>query len=519
MNLPKRYLLCLLALGACLMACHSPQPEETAPNILIILADDLGYGDLSCLNPDSKIPTPNMDRLASEGMLFTDMHSPSAVCTPTRYGLLTGRYCWRTRLKSGVLVGHDPALIAPGRLTIGSLLQQQGYHTACIGKWHLGLNWVKKDPERPLTYGLAWQLDSVNVDYSQGVTDGPNSHGFDYSYIIPSSLDIQPYAYLENHQVLGLPMKFTEGVYPDKAGRGVFWRYGDVASDFVFEEVLDQLTAKAVSYLEGRADKPEQPFMLYFPLTAPHTPWLPTKEVRGASGAGRYGDFVVQVDRCVGRVLDALDRLQLSSNTLVILTSDNGADWRPSDIEAYGHLANYHFRGRKADIWEAGHRVPFLLRWPGKVMPGSSSPALACLTDLMATFADMHNRRLPEGAGEDSYSLLPALDGKQQPDAVRPDLIHHSLAGKFAIRKDEWKLIPSRGSGGFSQPKNYEPKEGEAPGQLYNLAQDIGENDNLYLQAPRRVAQLEQLLRHYQQTASSRPEPEQHALPPDSEQH
>ncbi len=495
----------LIGLALCLCAFSAADHEEARPNIIYILADDLGYGDLSALNPDSKIQTPNIDRLVREGLSFTDAHSPSAVCTPTRYGILTGRYCWRSRLKSGVLVGVDSVLIEPGRRTVGALLQQSGYHTACIGKWHLGLNWVKKDADQPLYAGdNKWQVARTNIDYTQPVTKGPEDFGFDYSFIIPSSLDIMPYCYLENNQIVEPADAFTEGKSQAVDGRGIFWRPGEVSPGFRHDEVMFTFIDKAVRYIETRAAT-GQPFFLYFPLSAPHTPWLPTDRFKGASDAGDYGDFVRLVDWSVGQLLSTLDSLDLTDNTLVMLTSDNGADWTDADKAQYDHLANAGFRGRKADIWEAGHHIPFIARWPGVIAPNTRSDALTSLTDLTATLAALLGRDLDEETAEDSYNLLPVLRGHSLDHPIRETIVHHSLDGMFAIRKGHWKLILGRGSGGFTAPRRYTPQAGEPAGQLYNLAYDPSETTNRYDERPDLVAELTELLEKYQREGRSRP--------------
>ncbi|MFK7926402.1 MAG: arylsulfatase [Bacteroidia bacterium] len=465
-------------------ACQTPPEPKRPPNIVFILADDLGIGDPQAYNAASAIPTPNMDRLAGEGMRFTDMHTPSAVCTPTRYGILTGRYAWRSRLKSGVLVGHDPSLIEEEQTTIADMLQSQDYHTSVIGKWHLGLGWQKKRDADPIAYGSPWSVDSLNIDFSLPLSNSPNNHGFDYSYIIPSSLDIQPYCYIENHNVLGLPMKFTKGIAQDTAGRGVFWRYGEVASDFSFEGVLDHIGDKAVQYLGERSES-SQPFFLYLPLTAPHTPWLPGKAYDGKSQSGTYGDFVAHVDAVLGRVLQKLDSANLTENTIVVFTSDNGAHWTPKDKSLFAHRANQGLKGQKADIWEAGHRVPFLIRWPGIVEASSVNDNTACLTDFMVTAQQIVGASLSPDAAEDSYDLSPLLRGEAL-SSPRPPVVHHSLRGHFAIRDGEWKLILRPGSGGFSAPQS---PEGDI-GQLYQLERDPQEQSNLYESYPDKVAEL-----------------------------
>jgi arylsulfatase A len=457
------------------------------PNILYILADDLGYGDLDCYNPDSKAPTPNLNRLARQGMRFTDTHSPSAVCTPTRYGVLTGRYCWRTRLKHGVLNGYSPSLIEPGRMTVASMLKQQGYHTGGFGKWHLGLGNKEK------------------TDYDQPLRPGPNDFGFDYFFGIPASLDMPPYVFIENDHVVEKPTKHIDGI---RVHRGVFWREGAIAPSFKHIDVLPTITRKAEGFLRDHArSRADDPFFVYLALTAPHTPWLPTAAFQGKAKAGEYGDFVTMVDDAVGQVLRALDEAKLSDNTLVVLTSDNGAHWLPEEIEQWHHRANYYLRGQKADIWDGGHRIPFIARWPGKVKPDTSCEETACLTDLMATAAEIVGVKLPNNAGEDSYSILPALLGRKLDQPIREATVHHSMAGHFSIRQGEWKLIIGRGSGGFTPPREYTPKPGEPPGELYNVIKDPTECDNLYLKRPEIVKRLTALLEKYKRQGYSRPMP------------
>jgi arylsulfatase A-like enzyme len=460
----------------------------------------MGYGDVSGLNDASRIPTPNMDRLLNEGMYFSDAHSPSAVCTPTRYGILTGRYCFRTRLEAGVLVGHHPSLIEPGRMTVASMLQECGYSTACIGKWHLGLDFKKKDPQKPLVEGDWWDLTSTdNVDYAAEIDGGPVDCGFNYSYIIPSSLDIQPYVYIRNKKVVNPDVVHIEGVH-DENFQGKFWRHGDASRDFDFEQTLPAFTREAVQFIERQAiDPSEDPFFLYLPLPAPHTPWLPLDEFQGRSEAGRYGDFVTQVDFTVGEILRILDETGMADNTLVFLTSDNGAYWFPANIQEYDHLSNYIFSGMKSDVWEGGHHIPLIARWPGKIKAGGSSDQLVCLTDLLATCADIIDYDLPYNAGEDSYSHLHALLGEES-DQARSQLVMQSIQGMYAIRKDNWKLILGRGSGGWS----YEGDESEPEGQLYDLSVDVEEKKNLYIDYPEKVQELSRLLDMFKEERRSR---------------
>ena len=458
------------------------------PNIVIILADDMGSGDPRCYNKDSKIPTPNIDRLARQGMRFRDAHTPSAVCSPTRYGLLTGRYAWRTTLKKGVLQGYSPLLVEPGRVTLASLLKRHGYVTAAIGKWHLGLG--KTNP----------------ADFSKELTPGPNRVGFDYFFGIPASLDMPPYVFVENGRAVPAPTeKIADSAMRRKGGEG-FWRAGAIAPGFRHADVLPKLTEKAVGFVEKQAkDAAGKPFFLYLALTGPHTPWLPTGKFVGKSQAGPYGDFVTQVDATVGAVLDALDRLKLSEDTLVIFTSDNGAHWTAEDIRRWLHRANLLFRGQKADIWEAGHRVPFIARWPGHIPPGRTSDETICLTDMLATCAAVVGAKLPKGAGEDSYNLLPVLLGKHKGGPIREATVYHSGGGLFGIRQGDWVFVDGLGSGGFTAPQREKARPGGPTGQLYNLARDPRQENNVFLQNPEVVNRLRALLRRYQEQGYSRP--------------
>ncbi len=467
-------------------------PDANRPNIIFIMADDMGYGDIGCYNKESKIPTPNVDALAAEGIRFTDAHSPSAVCTPTRYGVLTGRYCWRSHLKRSVLNGYSPALIDTGRMTVASLLKQHGYATACIGKWHLGLGSDKK------------------TDFDKPLVPGPNALGFDYFYGISASLDMPPYCYIENERVVG---ELTLTVEAGKANEDGWWRKGPIAPGFKHVEVLPKLTEKAVRYIDDHAAKsPNRPIFMYFALPAPHCPIAPADFVKGSSKAGGYGDFVVEVDWTVGQVVKALDRNGLASNTLIIVTSDNGSPGRTkvnrnpySIIELYDHYPNGNLRGIKADIWDGGHREPFIARWPGKIPADATTDELVCLTDLLATCAAIVGAELPDNAGEDSCNILPALFGHERAEPIREAVVHHSLSGMFSIRQGKWKLILGRGSGGFSRPRSYKPKPGEPKGQLYNLEDDPAESRNLWSKHPEIVERLTNLLEKYKQQGHSRP--------------
>ena len=491
-NLNRRTFLKSLGMGSVslgLMSVFSCKKKiNQKPNVVYILADDLGYGDVSCLNGESKLDTGNIDRIAQKGMIFTDAHSGSAVCTPTRYGILTGRYCWRSQKKHGVLSGYSPHLIENGRLTAASMLKQRGYNTACIGKWHLGWDWQRKGPK------------PRDVDFTKPVTHGPVTNGFDYFFGFCGSLDMAPYVYVENNRVTALPDRITRNDDPK-----AFWREGPTGADFEHEQVLPKLTEKAVEYIG--IQEQGKPFFFYFPLPAPHTPILPTKKFRGKSKTNEYGDFVLQVDDTVGKILDALERTGLEDNTIVILTSDNGCSPRADfdELDEFGHDPSYVFRGHKADIFEGGHRIPFIVQWPAGVKPGSICDDPVCLTDLMATMADITGFQLPDNAGEDSVSILPDLLGTAK-DPVREAIVHHSVNGSFSIRQGKWKLELCPGSGGWSDPKPAVAKKNNLPKvQLYDLIQDIGEQVNLQAEHPKVVERMTALLQSYVDTGRSTP--------------
>ena len=454
--------------------------KDRPPNIVIILADDMGYGDARCYNPKSKNPTHNIDRLAREGMRFTDAHAPASFCVPTRYGLLTGRYPHRIKLD-----WRSRALIEKGRTTIPSALREKGYATAMVGKWHLGFD------------------SGPNYDYSKPLVGGPMDRGFDFYFGMPHSLDIVPYYYISGRKPVIAPTgtvgpRNTEGW---SRIQGEFWRGGPIASNFEHEEVLPRFTMDSVKYIEGRKGN-EQPFFLYLALPAPHTPWLPTKKFRGKTN-NMYSDFVAMVDDTVGQVLSALDRTKLSKNTLVIFTSDNGPVWYNTDTERFGHSATTPLRGMKADAWEAGHRMPFIVRWPGKVKANTISDALICQTDMMATFAALTGRGLADNEGEDSEDFLPVLLDERK--TARQELITGTKPTHLAVRQGQLKYIPSLGSGGFSNPRRVQPVPKGPRGQLYNLAEDIGEAKNLWLDEPGLVESFEKQIAKQKASGRTRP--------------
>lgn len=487
------------------------------PNIVYILADDMGIGDTSCYNEKAKVSTPHIDRIAAEGMRFTDAHTPSAVCSPTRYGIITGRYCWRTRLKYRVLDGFDPPLIEQGQVTVPSLLRDNGYATHCVGKWHMGMTFTNKEgnpvPAVPLDRRTPPRPGDA-VDFSVPIQGGPTAVGFDTYFGISASLNMSPFCYLKNDRPVHLPIfkqdKIrTEFVTVDEGVR---------SPDFTIYGVLPRLAGEAIPVIESAANDKEKPFFLYLPLTSPHLPVVPNQEYLGHSRCGEYGDFVEETDAVVGAVLDALDRTGQAENTLVIFTADNGSlyHWwnaqeaddvahykvssRGAQMKEYDHQGNANLRGTKADIWEGGHRVPFVVRWPGMTPAGEVSDELIELTDLLATCAAIVGTELPVGAGPDSRSALPALLAKKAEKPIRDYAVHHSLWGVFAIRQGPWKMIPHRGSGGFTKPRDIDPtKEGGPAGQLYNLAKDPQETKNLWNERPEVVERLQKLLKEVQE--------------------
>ena len=488
--------------------CYSPTVSfagsESNPNIVFILADDMGYGDVQSQNPDSVIPTPHLDGLAASGMRFTDAHSPSAVCTPTRYGVLTGRYCWRTELKRGVLGGYNQALIDPSRQTVGNVLKDAGYHTAAIGKWHLGMSMSRFNDEAPKQD--RWDGDG-NVDFTAPILEGPTTRGFDYYFGVSASFDMPPYVWIENDRFTKPPTIQHPG---EKFPR--FIRKGPQADDVDFESALDVLADKAGQYIRSRA-KLDQPFFLYLPLTGPHKPVVPHKRFQGKSKRGLYGDFVMNVDECVGNVLRAIDDSGERDNTVVVFTSDNGSfmyryekgtkdhltDETIQGFDESQHRSNGENRGTKADIWEGGHRVPFLVRWPGKATAGSTCNNTITHTDFLATAAEIAGVEMGENVGEDSFSIVPLLTNGET--KKRAPVIHHSASGMFAIRDGKWKLVAGNGSGGRQQPRG---KAFTKPYWLTDMEADPGETTNVAAKHTDVVQRLEATLIELRDSGRSR---------------
>lgn len=459
------------------------------PNMVVILADDLGYGDVACLNPNGKIKTPNLDALAAAGMTFTDAHSASGVCSPTRYGLITGRYAWRTGLKNGVLGGLSPRLIEPGRETVASLLKKAGYRTGCVGKWHLGMDWAVKEGKQVTRFNIEPAAQVNNVDYTKPIANGPKAVGFDYYFGISASLDMVPYAFIENDRLTANPTE--ERNFPMTAGKaGGKTRLGPAAPGFTAEGVLPALVDKATAFIKDS----KGPFFLYVPLASPHTPIAPTKEWAGQSGLTPYADFVMQTDAAVGAIRKALADAGRDKDTVVIFASDNGCSPQANypELAKLGHNPSHVFRGTKADIYEGGHRVPFFVAWPGndRVRPGSQSETIVCLNDLMRTCCEIGGAAMPDSAGEDSFSFLPILE-RIMSDRIRSTLVSHSINGSFAIREGDWKLCLCPGSGGWSAPRPGRDDQSKLPKQqLFNLREDVGETKNLEAANPEKVATL-----------------------------
>lgn len=510
----RRHWIAGLMSGAATLPAAMPAAEATLPHIVLVLADDMGWGDPRCYQPESKIPTPSLDRLAEEGVRFTDAHTPSSVCTPTRYSLLTGRYAWRTRLKEGVLDGFDPPLIESGEDTLASLLKRAGYRTACVGKWHLGMRWHDRGGTPLEDRGPQRFRSGDDVDFTRELSGGPPDVGFDDFFGISASLDMSPYCYLRGRKVETPPTGYHEEIPDTIFLNGVS---GPRAPGFEVRGVLSRFGDEAVAIVRSHAGRKE-PLFLYLPLNSPHLPVAPRRDAKGKSGAGDYGDFVWETDREVGRLLDALAAAKMTEDTLVIFTSDNGGLWHWWDFPAaddggkipqtprgdyvrrFGHQSNAAWRGTKADIHEGGHRVPFIVRWPARVKGGIVSDALVELTDVFATVAQITGQTPVGSSGMDSFSFLPTLEGKAT--GTRPFAVHHSLRGMFALRQGTWKLVEGRGSGGFTRPQQLKPKPGEPPGQLYDLATDAREQTNRWPELPDRVGEMRALLEKIKQTSA-----------------
>lgn len=485
-NISKRHLpVCSMSTYAAALFCALVFPflsmAQAKPNVVVIYADDMGYGEIEALNPERcKVPTPSLNALADSGMIFTDAHTTSSVCTPSRYSLLTGRYNWRTRLQAGVTSGGKEPLIAEDRMTLGKLFQEQGYKTAIFGKWHLDYTYVV--PEELKGFTKPERTDSIYPSgYPIGtrIPDGPVTRGFD--------------TFFGFHHARSM----SSIVLDDK-----------IVEEMEVVDVLPAITEATVKYIDDHVAKnAEEPFFIYFPLSSPHTPIAPAQEWLGKSGIGTYGDFVAQTDGSVGAVMQALERNGLTENTIVIFSADNGTSPAAnfSKLERKGHFASANLRGAKADLWEGGHRVPFIFSWPASVGPGTQSDQLISLGDLYATFAEMFEVEYGDDVAEDSISFLPALYGNPI-ESPREAVVHHSISGHFAIRQGPWKLLLAPGSAGWSAPKNKDAKEAGLPDmQLYNMAEDLAEQNNLIAQYPEKAQAMIALLESYVDQGRSTP--------------
>tara|TARA_R110002049_G_scaffold185580_3_gene353821 strand:+ start:49004 stop:50476 length:1473 start_codon:yes stop_codon:yes gene_type:complete len=474
-------------IAACAISAEptSPHPhaDRDRPNVVVILVDDMGYGDPRCFNPQSKIDTPHIDSLARDGMMFTDAHAPGPLCHMSRYGLMTGRYPFRTDVSKW----PKQPLITSDQMTVASLMKSQGYRTAMVGKWHLGF---------------------AENGYDQPLPGGPIDIGFETFFGIRASTDIPPYFYIRGNQAVAQPTDHIDANASDGWSpiQGEFWRAGGIAPGLELKDVLPKFTDEAIEVIEDHASSAkDQPLMLYLAYPAPHTPWLPSPEFAGTSNAGMYGDFATMVDTMIGRVLGALDDASMKENTLLVFSSDNGPVWYEEDVRRFGHDASGGLRGMKGDAWECGHRMPFIVRWPHRIKPATKSKQTICFTDLLATLAELLQQPLPDDAGPDSFSFLPALLGTQPEDKpIRDALLIQSANRTMTIRSGDWKLITSLGSGGFSEPKTVTPGPNDPAGQLYNLAVDVGETTNLYANEPEIVRRLTRQLERIQAAPQQR---------------
>ncbi len=481
--------------------------QPTTPNIVYFFVDDMGYGDASCLNPEGRIKTPNIDRLAAEGMKFTDAHSTSAVCSPSRYSVLTGRYNWRSTLQKGIVGLYGDPLIAKNRLTVPGFLKQHGYHTACIGKWHLGQGWdfeadedfrpkhgYDSSPDRDLEASET-QRQCWREAFAKPITGGPTTRGFDYYF----GVDVPnwpPYCFIENDRTVGTPSEYLPARL---LGDNLASLQGPAMPYWHFEQLLPTWAKKADGYIAERAAT-DEPFLLYLPMTSPHTPLSVNKPFIGKSGLNNlYADLVIETDDVLGRVLAALEKHGVADNTLVIFASDNGCAHYigaredgnghfESAMEPQGHFPSGPCRGYKSDAWDGGHRIPCIARWPGQIPPGSECDQLVCLSDLMATCAEIVGDTLPDNAGEDSVSMMPLFRGEDRP--IREQLVHHSIDGKFAIRDGHWKLVLCPGSGGWTKNDAKAAAEGLPLVQLYDMQTDPGEQHNLQAEHPDKVREM-----------------------------
>lgn len=480
---------------------------QSKPNVLILYADDLGFGDLGCYNADSKIPTPNLDKLAAEGIQFLDGHSSSGICTPSRYALLTGRHHWRDF--HGIVNAFGKSVFQPERLTMPEMLQENGYHTAAIGKWHLGWNWdaVRKPDAKPIKEGKRSSWGPEAFDWTKPIPDGPLAHGFDH-YFGDTVINFPPYCWIEDEHVVKAPDVLMDTAKWKTIKEGNWeCRPGPMTSDWDPYENIPTTTKRGVEYIRKQAEN-DEPFFLYFAFPSPHAPIIPNDQFDGKSEAGPYGDFVFETDDACGQLLAALEESGQANNTLVIFTADNGPEkYAYARAEKFGHWSAEPLRGLKRDIYEGGHHVPFIIKWPGKATPGVSN-ALVSQIDIMATVAEVLEVELPDDAAEDSHSLLPLLKGEAE--SVRDTHVHNTYDGQYGIRNGDWVLIDAKDGYRSGRNKAWEAERGyskddDQPFELYNLKDDLAQKNNVAAQHPEKVTQLQALLKKIREQGFSAP--------------
>jgi len=504
MSLRSLFVLPLLLFG--LLHCTPPLEEEVPPNIVIIYADDMGYGDLNCQNPQSKIPTPHLDQLATEGMRFTDAHSSSGICSPSRFALLTGTYHWRRQ--HGIVNSFGPPFFKDTDITLPQLLKEKGYATACIGKWHLGWNWIFKN--EPSGEVMQWGkmrkfYQAEDVDWSQPVKGGPLDRGFDY-YFGDGTINFPPYAWVENESFVELPtiaLDINNIGFETKEGQWEF-RPGPMVEGWNPYEVLPTLSKKAVQWIQEK--EANQPFFLYFALPSPHAPIIPNDEFIGKSQAGGYGDFMFQTDWVAGQVLQALKDNGLDENTIVIFSADNGPErYAFERAETYQHFSMGDFRGLKRDVWEGGHHVPFIVKWPGRIEAGSVSDEVISQVDIMATLATITNTDLPESAAPDSYDLTQILKGEAYISPLREATVHNTFKDTWGLRKGKWLYLNNSTGQHSKMPDSFKALRGyedfETDVLLFDMEKDPGQRTNLSLEYPDKIKEMEDLLQKHRQSS------------------
>lgn len=485
-----------------ILFCCCETEDIHPPNIVIIYADDMGYGDLNCQNSNSKIPTPHLDQLASEGMRFTDAHSSSGICSPSRFALLTGMYHWRRQHE--IVNSFGKPFFRDTDITVPQLLKQKGYTTACIGKWHLGWDWqFRREASGEVThYGSLQKVyQPSDIDWQQPIGGGPLARGFDY-YFGDGTINLPPYAWVENDRVIEAPsdIMHSDNIgYETKEGDWEF-RAGPKVKDWNPYEVLPTLAQRAVTWIKDQ--EKAQPFFLYLAFPSPHAPIIPNDEYDVKSQAGAYGDFVVQTDAIVGQVLQAIDDMHMSDNTIIVFSSDNGPEayaWPRALI--YDHYSMGDLRGLKRDVWEGGHHVPFIIKWPGHIAPGAISNEVISQVDIMATLADLVDIELPDHAAPDSYSLTPLLKGQEYHIPLREATVHNTYESKWGIRMGDWLYINHPSGGHRKIPEDFMRHKGytefETEGLLFNMKEDPGQRSNLYEQHPQKIEKMKKLLEQY----------------------